>query len=58
MLSGWAGNLKGGADDITSHRFFSGVDWRQLESRRFVAGGNLKPTLKGESNQAAEGRGG
>ena len=49
-LSKRFGNLKRGLEDIKSHRFFNGVDWKQLESRKFIAGGNLKPILNGDGD--------
>ena len=49
-LSKRFGNLKGGLEDIKSHRFFNGMDWKQLENRKFMAGGNLKPTLNGDGD--------
>ena len=51
-LSKRLGCLKNGIDDVKKHRFFQGVDWIQLQSSKFVAGGSLKPTLKSDGDMS------
>ena len=42
------GNLKGGASDIKSHRWFEGIDWEALEQKKIPAA--YKPVVKSKGD--------
>jgi serine/threonine protein kinase len=42
------GNLKGGMQDVKDHKWFRGVDWASLESRKITA--PIRPTVQGDDD--------
>jgi len=44
------GNLKGGVDDIKTHRWFSDIDWEALEAKKIPA--TFKPPVKSKGDTA------
>ena len=40
------GAMRGGVSDVKQHRFFEGLNWAEVEMRKFSAG-SLKPNLAG-----------
>lgn len=42
------GNLKGGANDVKTHRWFGEIDWEQLVAKKIPA--PYKPTIKSKGD--------
>ena len=42
------GNLKGGAEDIKTHRWFADIDWAALEAKKIPA--TYKPVVKSKGD--------
>jgi len=48
------GNLKGGAEDVKTHEWFTGVDWKKVADRKIPAPFPVKVSSPGDSRHFAK----